>query len=338
MVVIVLIVGVHVASYAPVFASHRLEFVHVSTERGHTLLTLNDHGGITNNSMISPLSNSSSIFTSSKDILAQTEHEENSFTISDINLFSLDKQRQEISSWDLPPTTSLPLWDTVGDKSLSVTKDVQTFAEPVTDQDLRLDLEPSSAQAASAIKSKKILKVTFSQNRAVIHHTVDIINGAVLPVVQQALVIASAGGLAYGLKATSRVRGGGHAQRNGSEKAKGSNDVGETTRSQKSSGLSQKEVRLVKVVAFLALILTICNIPRFIAVYTTLLIPEMHIGEAYENMYVFLWALTALFASVNASVNIFVYLTVNSAYRSQFDTLFRCFRCKQDRVCGRTGG
>ena len=64
--------------------------------------------------------------------------------------------------------------------------------------------------------------------------------------------------------------------------------------------------------------------PRFIAVYTTLLMPEMHIGEAYENMYVFLWALTALFASVNASVNIFIYLTVNSAYRAVFRQLFWC--------------
>ncbi|GFO26546.1 chemosensory receptor c [Plakobranchus ocellatus] len=175
---------------------------------------------------------------------------------------------------------------------------------------------------------QEIMVVGFSENRAVIHHTVDIINGAVLPVLQQALVIASAGDLAYGLKSASKVRTKGHAQNADSEKTTGSRDSVNAKQPQKSV-LSKKEIRLVKVVSVLALILTICNIPRFVAVYTTLLIPEMHIGEAYENTYVFLWTLTALFASGNASVNIFIYLRVNAAYRAGFKSLFSC--CFRDK-------
>ena len=118
-----------------------------------------------------------------------------------------------------------------------------------------------NTRTSGQVRPEKILVVKFTRNRAVIHHTVDIINGALLPVVQQALVIASAGGLAYGLKAASKVRVGAHAYISASDKGKEDRDPGEAKQAQKSS-LSQKEVRLVKVVAFLTLILTICNIPR----------------------------------------------------------------------------
>ncbi|KAK3793001.1 hypothetical protein RRG08_032264 [Elysia crispata] len=311
--VIVIIFVVHVASYAPVFASHRLEIVKVKAEQQHLGSGSDASSGFPGllNSFSSTVS---SLDTSPRSFMSQTGKEGGLSLPDDSTDFPL--KFTGLHSPLVFTQSPSPLSEEVGITSVALAKDKETSAGP--DEALDPDIE-----AVMAMRSKKFMIVAFSHNRAVIHHTVDIINGAVLPVVQQALVIASAGGLAYGLKATSRVRTGGHAQKSDTEK--GTKDEGETKQAQK-SGLSQKEMRLVKVVAFLALILTICNIPRFIAVYTTLLIPEMHIGEAYENMYVFLWALTALFASVNASVNIFVYLTVNSAYRAHFKTLFWCFR------------
>lgn len=108
-------------------------------------------------------------------------------------------------------------------------------------------LDWASEDASNFSNFSTVMVVSYGPNRATIHHAVDILNGAVLPVIQQALVIGSAVCLSYGLKSSSKVR-----------KQKQGDDV------KRRSMLSQKESRLVTVVVFLALILTVCNTPRLV--------------------------------------------------------------------------
>ncbi|GFO08964.1 chemosensory receptor c [Plakobranchus ocellatus] len=308
--VIIIIFLAHVISYAPIFATHRLEFQRLTTEsKVFQNATLTTSESI-NFSSTAPTSLGLKI-NASDDLMDLSEP---SSSTPDSFLTHPSASQSSNKRFTMAPSSSAINHT----PSLREDTTLESWKEQSRD-DFDNDVDE---------EVQEIMVVGFSENRAVIHHTVDIINGAVLPVLQQALVIASAGGLAYGLKSASKVRTKGHAQNADSEKTTGSRDSANAKQPQKSA-LSQKEIRLVKVVSVLALILTICNIPRFVAVYTTLLIPEMHIGEAYENTYVFLWALTALFASVNASVNIFVYLRVNAAYRAGFKSLFSC--CFKDK-------
>lgn len=152
--------------------------------------------------------------------------------------------------------------------------------------------------------------VMFSDARPQIQFYIDIANGAVLPFPSQILLLISVVWMIYGLRASSRIR-----------TLKPTNDKDEEG-SKKESKLSFKERRLVKVVLFLAIILFVCNIPRFLAVYAKQIFAEVSIGRQYANLYVLLWNLAAFAGIVNSSVNIFVYMIINSSYRATFKTLF----------------
>ncbi|RUS70021.1 hypothetical protein EGW08_022216 [Elysia chlorotica] len=320
-VVLVIIFIVHVASYVPIFASHRLDIVKVKAEH-HDLDSQSDaRGGVAGIVGFYSQTTSPGLYPPSGNFIFHSDRDyddsRRTTTLSDIswasstqtssNMFDVVegtsvfhameeeylKVRYARPGLDLDSsvggnkskldldlgvtndknavrTSTRPMnedidvyLDTAGDKDLSKTSET-----PGIDEYLDLDAEPDQTGKESEAGSKKVMMLTFSKNRALIHHTVDIINGAVLPVVQQALVIASAGGLAYGLKAVSKVRTDARAQREDPGKTKtailkdnGGGGRGGAKPAQK-SGLSQKEMRLVKVVAFLALILTICNIPR----------------------------------------------------------------------------
>lgn len=154
------------------------------------------------------------------------------------------------------------------------------------------------------------LVAMFSDNRPQIQLYIDVANGAVLPMPSQFLVLISVMWMIYGLKMSSRIRN--------------PNALSEKDDSQykTQSNLSSKERRLVKVVMFLAIILTLCNIPRFIAVYAKQIFPEVSFQNSLGNLYMLLWNIAILASIVNSSVNIFVYLIVNTNYRQKFKELF----------------
>lgn len=162
--------------------------------------------------------------------------------------------------------------------------------------------------------------VMFSDDRPQIQFYIDIANGAVLPFPSQILLLISVVWMIYGLRLSSRIR-----TTNMVAKTTGGNAGEKTDKSNTSSNneskLSAKESRLVKVVLFLAIILFICNVPRFLAVYAKQLFVKVSIDQEYGNLYVLLWNLAAFAGIVNSSVNIFVYLIINRSYRHVFKSL-----------------
>lgn len=153
---------------------------------------------------------------------------------------------------------------------------------------------------------KDRLVVKYAANRRQIQLVVDVFTGAIIPIPSQVLVLISVIWMIHGLRVSSRVRHG-------------------TTTVSKSGAdgkLSQKEARLVKVVLFLAIILTICNTPRFLAVYAKQIFPEVAFGNKSGHVHVFMWNLVVWTTNINSAAHFFVYLIVNASYRAKFREMF----------------
>lgn len=172
-------------------------------------------------------------------------------------------------------------------------------------------VEVDSDNGTVLIKDRLVAK--FSSERKSIQFYIDIANGAVLPIPSQILVLISVVWMISGLHVTSKIRV------NPNLMANATSDQGETKRQ---SNLSYKERRLVKVVLFLAIILTLCNVPRFIAVYAKQLFPQVSFRNTHGNLYMLLWNIALVSSIVNSCCNIFVYLIVNSTYRQNFKEMF----------------
>lgn len=160
-------------------------------------------------------------------------------------------------------------------------------------------------------RTTTLSKVTISlaPSRAQIEIGVDIIQGAIIPVPVHVLTIVSGAWMTIALRKSSRVR---HAI-----------TTDQSFLENKQPSLTRREARLVKVIITLGAILFICNIPRFIAVFVTVAVPEVFYQNFQQNLYYLLWDLSFASTSINSSINIFVYLSINSNYRKEFKMLFR---------------
>ncbi|KAH9492218.1 hypothetical protein Btru_029251 [Bulinus truncatus] len=83
------------------------------------------------------------------------------------------------------------------------------------------------------------------------------------------------------------------------------------------SHLSAAEKRLVKVVLFLAVLLTVCNLPRFCVTIVHHTYPGMNTGS-FRNLDSTLWSVAYLMGTMCCSINSVGYYSLNSNYRKIF--------------------
>lgn len=159
------------------------------------------------------------------------------------------------------------------------------------------------------VRSRLLLK--FSNDHEDIVYYVDIITGYILPFSSLTIILGSVLWMIHGLKMSTKLR----------ESMASRTD--DTTWPKEASRLSYKTRKLVRIVLILAIIFTACMIPRAFAMNMCLLYPEVKHDGKERNMYNFQWHFTHFSSVINASVNIFVYVIINSSYRARFKTLFR---------------
>ncbi|CAL1539331.1 unnamed protein product, partial [Lymnaea stagnalis] len=85
---------------------------------------------------------------------------------------------------------------------------------------------------------------------------------------------------------------------------------------------SRKEVQAVKSTTFVSIIFILCNTPRLLMYYIVVCVPEFNLQRRYEQSYVVGNSFRFFFEAINASFNMFVYLTFNRRFRL---TLKACF-------------
>lgn len=181
--------------------------------------------------------------------------------------------------------------------------------------------------------TKSRLEMDFLDDRIFYENIHGIINGHILPIVSLILFFGSVLWMTYGLYKSSKFRTAMTKSKANNSKPNNTDAVSGTVKDsgggsdnakRQDDGLNNKTIRLVKVVLILAIVFFLCNLPRIIAMNAHVVNPEIrHFGKEY-NLSNFLWHFVAFTSVINASVNIFIYLTVNSAYRAEFKELFHC--------------
>ncbi|XP_059155778.1 uncharacterized protein LOC131940891 [Physella acuta] len=158
--------------------------------------------------------------------------------------------------------------------------------------------------------SRVVFTVTFTELSATWEIIADMVAGVTLSVLSQVILIFCTLYMIYSLKKSSQIRKG--------EKSSSLGNDADTS----GDNLSQRERRLVKVVLLLALVLTSCNVPRFMVIAIHHLFPGMNIG-AYQNLNTILWDISYIAGTIYCSSTIFIYLKLNTSYRKVFINLFQ---------------
>ncbi|BFZ25331.1 hypothetical protein BsWGS_28370 [Bradybaena similaris] len=137
------------------------------------------------------------------------------------------------------------------------------------------------------------------------------------PFLSQAIVLVCAVWIRYSLNASSKIR------RHISDLPSGVVQQRQTSVDSKSSSrLSRRERKLVKVVLYLGIILTVCNLPRAISTAVCHTLPGMDPGIK-DNLNTTLWVTVSAIGSVGCTVNSFVYFSLNKKYKKQCCQIFR---------------
>ena len=80
-------------------------------------------------------------------------------------------------------------------------------------------------------------------------------------------------------------------------------------------GLSVKELRLVKMVVYVAFIFTTCNLPYMAVVVAEIVQPEIDEQGQFPNLNNTLYGILYVFASFNASANFWIYRSMSSNFK-----------------------
>ncbi|KAH9493222.1 hypothetical protein Btru_020926 [Bulinus truncatus] len=134
-----------------------------------------------------------------------------------------------------------------------------------------------------------ILKFRFSEDSAKWELLSDIISGIVLSLLSQAILIVCTVWMIASLRSSSTIR-------RYSSQVKQSHDGKEET-------LSPKERRMCKTVLSLAIIVSVCNVPRFVTTAAHHIVPGMNHG-AYRNLQIIMWEIKL---GVNTSMSVGVF-------------------------------
>lgn len=161
--------------------------------------------------------------------------------------------------------------------------------------------------------SRVVFTVTFTENSATWEIIADMVAGVTLSVLSQVILIFCTLYMIFSLKKSSQIRN--------ADKGDKYSTLGQQEIQTRGDNLSQRERRLVKVVLLLAIVLTSCNVPRFMVIAIHHLFPGMNIG-AYQNLNTILWDISYIAGTIYCSSTIFIYLTLNTSYRRMFINLF----------------
>ena len=85
---------------------------------------------------------------------------------------------------------------------------------------------------------------------------------------------------------------------------------------------SKRDTKVAKTVCVIAAIFLACNFPFAVQCSALIAVPAYDYGERFHNMYMVIGGLTLFLESVNASVNILVYLKYIGQYREKFKQMF----------------
>lgn len=166
-----------------------------------------------------------------------------------------------------------------------------------------------------------VFTVILTAATANVEFIFDVTFGIVWLFLSNVIVIVCAVLLSHSLHASSKIR-----------QVKKSTHR-DSNKKRDASLLTNREKRLVKVVLVLAVILTVCNIPKYIVflVYHTL--PGMNTG-GQRNLTALLWNIVPVIANIGCSVNIIVYFNLNSRFRQE---VRRCIGVSGSRNSGDAG-
>ncbi|XP_059162626.1 uncharacterized protein LOC131946013 [Physella acuta] len=161
---------------------------------------------------------------------------------------------------------------------------------------------------------KRVLAVDYNDQSAQAEVIIDTLGAVSLSILSQVILLVCTFWMIYSLKSSTTVR-----QINTDSVRQLGNDSN-LPASHKLSKLSDREKRLVKVVLFLALVMTACNVPRFIGLAAHHLIPGLNGGD-YRHLNGFIWDVSDFFGTLNCSMNLAVYWMLNSKFRNCLRTL-----------------
>ncbi|KAK0046073.1 muscarinic acetylcholine receptor M4 [Biomphalaria pfeifferi] len=179
----------------------------------------------------------------------------------------------------------------------------------------------SVGQAANSNFS--VLKVVFNDNSAKWEILADLVAGVGLSLVSQIVIFVCTARMIVSLRSTSKIR------HNPESSTKVNNLQGECVVKTVNETLSPRERRLVRTILCLAVIVSVCNIPRLIATAFRHLAPRANLG-AYQNLQILLWEVSYIFMTISCSLNMFVYLKLNSGFQKLFKGyLISCTLCDQ---------
>lgn len=159
--------------------------------------------------------------------------------------------------------------------------------------------------------------LSINQEVQLLEFILDITAGVSMWLISQVVIIVCTVWMAYSLGVSARVR-----YTIASEGQDISNSKLAVYRKQ-SPALSNRERRLVRVVLFLAVTLTCCNVPKLITTVIFYTFPDANSGNQ-ENLSTVLWTVAITFGSLGCSVSFVVYLKLNAKYRHEFAYIFRC--------------
>lgn len=159
------------------------------------------------------------------------------------------------------------------------------------------------------------LVLWVSANRRYVDLFIDTFNGIVILLLSQLLISLSAWFMIQSMNKSTKFR----QQAVSVQKPESYREVSSMNNVKV---MTNKDVKLTKVVITLSLIFFVCNLPVLIVAFLRALMPEIDVGKSQHNLYGVLYIIVYLFGIINSSVNIIVYHQVSTRYRREFRKLF----------------
>jgi len=195
------------------------------------------------------------------------------------------------------------------------------------------------------------LELWFSDIRGDVEVVSNTVNGIIIPTLSHLTVIVCAYVMMIGLRSTSNFRSKAKVKKNtkvhsntsqtvGSSKfphnseREGANgeptvysirpeDESKNSGTTKSSTLSGKERRVVKLVTLVAIVFILCTLPQVTMVYARRFMKELAVNRQYHNLHWTLFGVVYFVGGINSCVNMFVYLHASSRYKEVFMSMVK---------------
>ncbi|KAI8741895.1 muscarinic acetylcholine receptor M4 [Biomphalaria glabrata] len=175
---------------------------------------------------------------------------------------------------------------------------------------------PVETGANLTMSEQYILTFVIDENSAWWETLSDFVIGISLSVLSQVILIICTIWMIVCLKNSSKIRKLPSNEIKGVDESNTEDKVSKTPE----QTLSPKENRMVKTVLWLSIIVSSCNVPRFITTFVHQIVPGMNLG-AYENLEKLLWDISYFCGTSCCSFNIFVYIRLNSSYAKKLNRL-----------------